>query len=208
MRRTNTQIIQNILDDGHKKSTSYFMGATKSKDEKLADIRRDKKEGDVWEEFGTEMTKHRGGYMSTKSKILQEIRDENKMPLVCPECGKVMKKYYDKKPWNMEGKCSDCMIEEEGKMRIKGTWKAHVEKKLRANALSQIRDNKKMLEEQLENLSKSFQVVGNETGELETWSVSQTTVENKRKILEGNIAQLNIIEKKLNDEEKESENNE
>jgi len=74
--------------------------------------------------------------------------------------------------------------------------------------LSQIKDNKKMLEEQLENLSKSFQVVGNETGELETWSVSQTTVENKRKILEGNIAQLNIIEKKLNDEEKESENNE
>lgn len=208
MRRTNTQQVQRILDGKHGETQSYFMGSIKSKDERIAGLRNGKKEGDIWDEDGVEMTKYHGAYMSTKSKVLAEWREKDKMPKTCPKCGREMKEYYDKKPWNIEKKCRNCAIEEEGRMRIAGTWQAYVKKRLRANALSQIRDNKQNLEEQLSNLSKSFQVVGNETGELETWSVPQANVEAKRKMLEGNIAQLNIIEKKLKDEEKELENNE
>ena len=47
MRRTNKQGVQRILDGDNKKSTTYFMGSTKSKAERTEDIRVGKKEGDV-----------------------------------------------------------------------------------------------------------------------------------------------------------------
>jgi ribosomal protein L37AE/L43A len=204
MRRRNIEQVKRIVDGKNKKSKSYYMGSTKSKDEKLAEVRKNKKEGDVWEENGAEVTLYNGIYMSTKSKYLQKVKEENKLPNNCPICGRVMNKHYDTKPWKLESKCRECAIEEEGKMRIAGTWKAYVEKRLRKNALAQIRDNKQMMEEKLNNLNKKIQLVGNETGELETWTLDQATCDMQRKTLEAQITQLNLLESKLIKEEKKS----
>jgi len=207
MKENNIQQVKRILDGNNKKSKSYYMGTSKSKDERLADIRKDKKAGDIWDENGIEMTLYNNVYMSTKTKFLQEIREKNQMPINCPICNKKMKKRYDEKPWKLEGKCWDCVIEEEGKMRIAGTWQSYVEKRLRKNALSQIKDNKQMLEEQLKNLNKEIQFVGNESGELETWTLDQATHNVQKKSMEAQITQLNLMEIKLINEEKESKEN-
>ena len=75
MKRTNTQQVQRILDGKHKKTQTYFMGSTKSKAQRIADIRRDKKDGDVWEEDGVQMTKDGMCFLSVKAKILADSRD-------------------------------------------------------------------------------------------------------------------------------------
>jgi len=208
MRDNNIQQVKRIVNGNYKKSKSYYMGASKSKDERLADIRRGKQVGDIWDEDGIEMTLYNNTYMSTKAKFLQDVKEENQMPTHCPVCNKKMKKRYDKRPWELEGKCWDCAIEEEGKMRILGTWVAYVENRLRKNALSQIKDSKQMLEEQLESFNRQIQFVGNESGELETWTIDQATHNAQRKSMEAQLTQLNLLEIKLTNEEKESEENE
>lgn len=208
MRKSNIEQVRSIVAGNHKKSKSYFMSPMKSNDERVAGIRKGKKEGDIWKEGNTNMTLYNGCYMSEKAKYFQQIREENKMPNKCPECGKEMKKQYDERPWRLEGKCWDCVIEEEGRMRIKGTWKAYVEKRLRKNALAQIKDNKQLLEENLKNLKKEFEVIGNETGELETWTATQKSVDVQKKMLETQITQLNLMESKLLKEEAKIKENE
>jgi len=208
VKNNNIQQVRRMLAGNNKKSKSYYMGNKKSKDERLAEIRRNKKAGDVWDEDGVEMTLYNNTYMSTKAKFLQETKEESQMPTHCPICNRKMRRRYDKKPWELEGKCWDCVIEEEGKMRIAGTWRSHVEKRLRKNALSQIKDNKRMLEEQLKDFNKKIQFVGNESGELETWTIDQISYNTQRKAMETQITQLNLLEEKLISEEKEFEKNE
>jgi len=51
--------------------------------------------------------------------------------------------------------------------------------------------------EQLNNLSETFSVVGNETGELEGWSVPKAEVARQKGLLEAEITQLDILSKEL-----------
>jgi len=208
MKENNIQQVKRILNGNHKKTKSYYMGTSKLKDERLADIRRGKKNGDIWDENGTEMTLYNNTYMSAKTKFLQEVKEEIQMPTHCPICNKKMKKLYDEKPWKLEGKCWDCAIEEEGKMRIAGTWVEYVENRLRKNALSQIKDSKQMLEEQLKNFNKQIEFVGNESGELETWTIDQATHNTQKKAMENQLVQLNLLEIKLINKEWGLEKNE
>jgi len=194
MGKSNITKVQDIID-GVSSSKTYYMATEKTKSENIEDIRHDKKEGDVWTELGTKMTLWRGGFITTKWKATVLARESGKMPLVCPVCGRVMRKQYDEKPWLLEKQCRECCIDAEGKMRIAGTWKAYVDNRLRANAKAQIADQKETLEEQLSNLTEKFSVVGNETGELEKWTVPKAQMEKQRKELEARITQLNVLSK-------------
>ena len=69
------------------------------------------------------------------------------MPWFCPNCEKVMKRRLDEKMWYLYEHCFDCQITEENKLRISGKYDAWAEKKVIANKLSWIRDQKQQLKE-------------------------------------------------------------
>jgi ribosomal protein L37AE/L43A len=76
-----------------------------------------------------------------------EVTKEARMPWFCPECKKVMKKRLDNKMWYLYTHCFDCQVEVENKMRLEGTYDEWVEKKVIANKLAWIRDQKISIEE-------------------------------------------------------------
>ena len=76
-----------------------------------------------------------------------EATKEARMPWFCPECDKIMKKRLDNKMWYLYGHCFDCQIKVENKMRIDGTYDSWAEKKVIANKLAWIREQKQSIED-------------------------------------------------------------
>jgi len=76
-----------------------------------------------------------------------DITKEARVPWFCPVCDKVMKKRLDDRMWYLYNQCLDCQIKVENKLRINGTYDEWATKKVIANKLSWIRDQKQNLEE-------------------------------------------------------------
>ena len=96
--------------------------------------------------------KPKGDVIPKMTEIMKDVR----MPLFCPKCDKVMKKRLDNKMWNLYQHCFDCQVEIENKMRIDGTYKEWEEKKVKANTLSWIKEQKKTIEEFKKQKSPEF----------------------------------------------------
>ena len=76
-----------------------------------------------------------------------EITKSGRMPWFCPECTKVLKRRLDEKMWYLYDHCFNCQIKVENKMRIEGTYDKWAEKKIIANKLAWITDQKQSIEE-------------------------------------------------------------
>ena len=76
-----------------------------------------------------------------------EVTKAGRMPWFCPECTKVLKRRIDEKMWYLYDHCFNCQIKVENKMRIKGTYDKWAEKKIIANKLAWITDQKQSIEE-------------------------------------------------------------
>jgi len=76
-----------------------------------------------------------------------EVTKEARVPWFCPGCNKVMKKRLDEKMWYLYSHCFDCQVEAENKMRIEGTFDEWATKKVIANKLSWIKEQKQGIEE-------------------------------------------------------------
>jgi len=76
-----------------------------------------------------------------------EVTKEARVPWFCPECSKVMKLALDEKMWYIYNHCFNCQIKIENKMRIAGTYDEWATKKVIANKLSWIRDQKQQLKD-------------------------------------------------------------
>ena len=74
-----------------------------------------------------------------------EVTKEARMPWFCPDCKKVMKKRLDNKMWYLYTHCFDCQVEIENKMRIDGTFDEWATKKVIANKLSWIKEQRQGL---------------------------------------------------------------
>jgi len=70
-----------------------------------------------------------------------------RVPWFCPECKKVMKTQLDDKMWYLYDHCFDCQVKIETKMRIDGTYDDWVEKKINANKLAWVQEQKELIEE-------------------------------------------------------------
>ena len=95
-----------------------------------------------------------------KKKLKEEAKEEQKkidekleatrdarMPWFCPSCDKVMKKQLDNRMWYLYGHCFNCQVTVENKMRIDGTYDDWAEKKIIANKLAWIKEQKQSIEE-------------------------------------------------------------
>tara|TARA_B100000029_G_C17463791_1_gene919490 strand:+ start:46 stop:597 length:552 start_codon:yes stop_codon:yes gene_type:complete len=110
-----------------------------------------------------------------------EITKEARMPWFCPECEKVMKRRLDNKMWYLHGHCFDCQVKTENEMRIKGTYDEWAEKKVIANKLAWIKEQKQGIKEFKEQKAPTIFNQINPDGhsvEKEKWDV------NREKIIE------------------------
>ena len=76
-----------------------------------------------------------------------EVTKEARMPWFCGECKKIMKSRLDEKMWYLYSQCFDCQIKVENKMRINGTYDEWTERKVIANKLAWIKEQKQSLKE-------------------------------------------------------------
>ena len=91
----------------------------------------------------TETEKEERKVSAERADVLKDAR----MPWFCPECSKVMKSRLDRRFYYMVRKCHDCVVKEETKMRINGTFDEYEKSKVRENKKSYIRDLKQSIEE-------------------------------------------------------------
>jgi len=85
-----------------------------------------------------------------------EATKDARMPWFCPNCDKVMKKRLDDKTWLMYNHCFNCQLQVEHKMRIEGTYDTWMDKKVLANKLAWIKDQKILIEEFKEQDTPEF----------------------------------------------------
>ena len=76
-----------------------------------------------------------------------EVTKEARMPWFCPKCEKVMKRRLDEKMWYLYTHCFECQVKIENKMRIDGTFNKWATKKVIANKLAWIKEQKQGIEE-------------------------------------------------------------
>ena len=154
----------------------------------------ERKEGDVWEENRKTWT-IKNGIKQTISK-LDAIKKEVFMPLCCPECGSVMKKHLDKPNYNLHKKCFDCVIDYEGKLRVKGEYDNYIKTLQNKNQIDLLNQTEQYLLEVVNNTNEGYV---SEHGEVERWKggidKEKMTSEIKKKAQIGR----DKLEKEIND---------
>lgn len=138
--------------------------------------------GDQWTDGNGDTWEQKEGYVSKVT-----VLDEARVPLFCPECKHVMTKHQDTKFWLSRGKCMDCVIEEDNKLRLSGNYdKARKENEIRGY-ISYLNDTLKEVQDYFNTLNKNIKIVG-EAGEVEKWSGED--LETTRKFLKESMKDI------------------
>jgi len=110
-----------------------------------------------------------------RSNALKEAR----VPWFCPKCDVVMKKRLDDRMWYLYGHCFNCQVKTENKLRIEGKFEEWSHKKIIANKLSWIKDQKEEIKSFRNQKSPEFLQQINPDGhsvDKEKWEVDITQV--------------------------------
>ncbi len=154
----------------------------------------DYKEGDVWTE-GRKTWTIKNGIKQTISK-LDAIKKEVFMPLCCPECGNVMKKRLDKPNYKLHKKCYDCVIDFEGKLRVKGEYDNYIKNLKGKNSLEILNELESTL---LDAINISNEGFVSEDGVVEKWVGGIDKEKFTKEIKTAAKAKRDYIKKQLND---------
>ena len=154
----------------------------------------DYKEGDVWTENKKTWT-IKNNIKQTVSK-LDAIKKEIFMPLCCPKCSKVMKKRLDKPHYRIHKKCYDCVIDFEGKLRVKGTYDHYIKALKAKNSLELLDELESTL---LDTINISNDNFVSEDGVVERWVGGIDKEKITKEIKEAAILKREYINKQLDD---------
>tara|TARA_R110001592_G_scaffold161153_2_gene393665 strand:+ start:1679 stop:2254 length:576 start_codon:yes stop_codon:yes gene_type:complete len=152
------------------------------------------KEGDIWTE-GRKTWTIKNGIKQTISK-LDKIKKEVFMPLCCPNCNKVMKKRLDKPHYKLHKKCYDCIIDFEGKLRVRGEYKNYVKKLKGKNSLEILNELESTL---LSAINTSNEGFVSEDGVVERWVGGIDKEKFTKEIKTATKDKRDYINKELND---------
>lgn len=157
-KESDVQRMRNIITKNYNDKTNAQIGYTK--------IHEEHKENDVWEENGKKWTIKNGIKVNiTKLDVVKKILQ---LPLTCPNCNKLMNKgKLDKIMYQIHKKCSDCVIENETKLKVNGTFDEYQQTMLKKDIEYHIKEMEDiLLEISLENNNESFIT---ENGDIEVW---------------------------------------
>jgi len=144
------------------------------------------KEGDVWQERGRTWT-IKNGIKQTVTKM-----DAARVPQWCPKCEKVMNTSLDDTTYYAQGQCHVCVIKEETRMRIAGTFDDYVQKKFQKAQVDYVREKLEFLKAVRNELKKpQFHFMD---GRFEEWDVD---LETAKKDLDHDIEGFTKLLKKL-----------
>ena len=121
-------------------------------------------EGDIWESDGRTWT-IKDGIKQNITK-LDKAKKAHVMPLLCPNCGKVMKKRNDKPAYNLHKKCFDCVAMMEHEIKISGKWEEYTHNLHNQQIDHTLEKFKVFVKEKLEESNDSFI---SEDGDVEKW---------------------------------------
>ena len=155
---------------------------------------KEHKEGDVWTENRKTWTIKKG-IKQTISK-LDKIKKEVFMPLCCPKCNKVMKKHLDKPHYKIHKKCYDCVIDFEGKLRVRGEYDNYIKNLKGKNSLEILDELEYTL---LSAINTSNEGFVSEDGVIERWVGGINKEKYTKEIKEASKAKRKYINKQLDD---------
>lgn len=154
----NVKAIKQMLAGEHRSQTrkSIYTGKTKLKESEVIESFEDGKPK-IWIEtdgkgFRTRVTQHDGfTTRQPENSILKTVQDILKVPEKCPECSKNMRdheKSLNFKFYFKRGKCFECVLKEERKIKQQGpeAWKEYEKKIMLSNAESWFKDTDKEVE--------------------------------------------------------------
>ena len=121
-------------------------------------------EGDIWESDSRTWT-IRDGIKQNITK-LDKAKKAHIMPLLCPNCKKVMKNRNDKPFYNLHKKCFNCVIDFEHDLRKQGKWEEYHRDIKNGEIDKQIEEFKVYINEKLNETNDSFVT---ENGDVEKW---------------------------------------
>jgi hypothetical protein len=185
-KRKDVQRARNLIQGKTGASTGIQIGYNKKEEEH--------KEGDVWTE-GRKTWTIKNGIKQTISK-LDNIKKEVFMPLCCPECGTVMKKRFDKPHYKVHKKCYDCVIDFEGKLRVRGKYEDYIKKLKGKNNLEILNELESTL---LDAINTSNEGFVSEDGVIERWVGGINKEKFTKEIKEATKAKRKYIKKELGD---------
>lgn len=149
--------IRNIIEGRYGEKTKTQVGFSQKKEEH--------KEGDIWEE-NEKTWVIKNGIKQNITK-LDSIKELIKFPLKCPCCSKAMKpNQYNKKMYAIHGKCFDCVLEMETKLKLEGKFEEYEKQLLNQNRLSHLDEFETAINEYVKSTSESFIT---EDGKKERW---------------------------------------
>jgi|TARA_R100000541_G_scaffold30082_1_gene39195 hypothetical protein len=154
----NVKAIKQMLVGEHRTQTSktIYTGKTKSKETEIVESFDDGKPR-IWIEidnkgFRTRVTQHDGfTTRQPENSILKKIQEKLKVPEKCPSCGKNMRDHEKKlnfKFYFKRGKCFDCVLKEEQKIKQQGieAWDQYQKEIMSSNAEAWFKDTDKEVE--------------------------------------------------------------
>jgi hypothetical protein len=128
-------------------------------------------EGDIWEEDGRSWT-IKNGIKQNITKF-DTAKKAHILPLLCPNCNKIMKNRNDKSFYTIHKICFNCVIDEEIKLKKEGKWEEY-ERRIHNNEIdNKIKEYKLWVEEKLSENNNSFI---SEDGDIEKWTGKINTV--------------------------------
>ena len=153
------QRMRNIIKKDYSAKTVTQVGYTK--------VHTEYKEGDIWEEDGRKWTIKDGIRQSVTR--FDKLKKAISLPLACPHCSKAMKNdTLNKKMWPIHGKCFDCVIKMETKLKqTEGAFEEYARNLMTGSVKAYIKD----LEDALLDLaSESNEEFVTEAGDIEKWA--------------------------------------
>lgn len=191
MNKDNVKNLKNILQgkDPEKKIQVGY------KDVKKGPSRYGRKVGDVWEENGKKWKLTEAGIVSVNRM------DEYRIPMFCPECGKIMKGKKDTKAYYSNNTCLNCMIDYHESLRKKGKLDQFAFRKRLLSAISWFDDQEKQFDEFKDRVKENPEFVFSD-GRVEKWNNELDS----DKLIEEYKDFLEDYRKKLNDSIKKYEN--
>lgn len=152
------QRMRNLVTKKYGDKTAAQVGYTKQQIEH--------KEGDIWEENGKQWT-IKNGIKQTTTRF-DDLKKTVMLPLVCPSCSKAISNHsLNKKMWLIHGKCFDCVVEMETKLKKDGKFEEYQQRMVVGGVKTHIKELEEiLLELSLETSKESFVT---EAGDIEEW---------------------------------------